>query len=265
MIREINRDGWDCVLDMIDNDSVTTLFMSQLIGRKNRIPRIGVGKEQHDRYYDFNYRHADGVGSHIVDNTLGLLVPFGVDLSSAERYAPPHITRSASKKADAIFENLEPGLRIGFNLSAGKPNRLWPNDKASELAKRLLDMRDDLQLILIVTPDDRERGEEVLAATQGRAHLVPPGLGLLDVCAVIGRLDLLISPDTSLIHVARSYRIPVVGLYSDARKNFTRWQPYGQPDGAVVANDDDTIYDITVEQVYERAQEVLMRERPVRL
>ena len=261
LIRQLREKKYDCILDMIDNDSATTLFLSQLIGRN--VPRIGVGKEQHERYYDFNYRHDDGVGGHIIENTLGLLVPFGVDIDKAERYAAPYITRAAAKKADAAFENMEPGLRVGLNLSAGKPNRIWPTEKANDLANRLVLLRDDLRLILIVTPADRERGERVLSAINGEARLVPPGMGLLDVCALISQIDLLISPDTSLIHVARSFRIPVVGLYNDARKNFTRWRPYGQPDGAVVSSDIDSITDIPVEQVYERVVQIIEREHPV--
>jgi len=152
---ELRAENYDCIIDMIDNDSATTLFLSQMIGRE--IPHIGVGKENHERYYDFNYRHPDGIGGHIIDNTMGLLVPFGVDIDKAGRYAGPFITRAAGKKADIALGDVEPGLRVGFNLSAGKPNRIWPLEKAIALAGQLAGARDDLRLVLMVTPDDRER------------------------------------------------------------------------------------------------------------
>ena len=94
---------------------------------------------------------------------------------------------------------------------------------------------------------------------------MPPGLSLLEVSALISRLDLLISPDTSLIHIARSFDTPVVGLYSRATKNFRRWRPYRQDDGAVVGDHHDNIYDITAEQVFERCRQVRQRVGAERL
>jgi ADP-heptose:LPS heptosyltransferase len=90
-----------------------------------------------------------------------------------------------------------------------------------------------------------------------RVVLVPDGLTLLEVSALISRLQLLISPDTSLIHIGRSFRVPVVGLYNRAGKNFRRWQPYRQLDGAVVGQHIDNLLDITPDQVMERVLHVL--------
>ena len=255
----IRRERFDCVFDMIDDDSVTTLFYSQLAGPQ--AVRIGIGKRRHAGFYDFNHVHADGVGEHIVDNTLKLLEPFGITGNSASGFAPPHITDKARRRVDEYLgeQPHESGFLVGFNLSAGKPNRIWSDDRAIDLCRRLTAWREDLRITLIVMPKDRERGARVAAEVGDKVHIIPGGLDLIEVSALIARLRLLISPDTSLIHIARSLQVPVVGLYSRASKNFQRWRPYRQLDGTVVGNDIDTIYDITVDLVFSQTQHVISR------
>jgi ADP-heptose:LPS heptosyltransferase len=255
----IRRERFDCVFDMIDDDSVTTLFYSQLVGPQ--AVRIGIGKRHHAGFYDFNHIHADGIGEHIVDNTLKLLEPFGITGNSASGFAPPYITDAARRCVDEYLGK-QPRTScclVGLNLSAGKPNRIWPDDRAIDLCRRLAAWRKDLQMIVIAVPKDRERGARVAAEVGQKVRVIPDGLDLIEVSALISRLRLLISPDTSLIHIARSFQVPVVGLYSRASKNFQRWRPYRQSDGTVVGSDIDTIFDITVEQVFSQIQQVLLR------
>ena len=116
-----------------------------------------------------------------------------------------------------------------------------------------------MQIVVISVLADRNRAEKVASEAGEAARVIPPGLSLIEVSAVISHFNLLISPDTSLIHIARSFQVPVVGLYNLATKNFRRWQPYRQPDGAVLGTDIDTISDITVDQVYDRVRQVLER------
>ena len=257
-LSHIRRERFDCVIDMIDNDSVTALFFSQLAGR-NAV-RIGVGKTRHAMFYDFNHVHADGIGEHIVDNTLKLLAPFGFDSAGISGFASPHISLDAKTRIEGFLgDKVCNSALIGLNLSAGLPNRIWPDDKAVDLCLRLIAWRPELQIIVITMPSDRNRGERVVLGAEGSVRLVPPGLSLIEVSALIASLRLLVSPDTSLIHIARSLRVPVVGLYNRATKNFRRWQPYRQPDGAVVGDDVDTIDDISVDRVYTCVRQVLER------
>jgi ADP-heptose:LPS heptosyltransferase len=97
----------------------------------------------------------------------------------------------------------------------------------------------------------------------GNVYQVPPNMSLLEASALIAKLDCLVTPDTSLVHIARSYQVPVVGLYSRFMKNFLLWRPYGQEVGAVVSGNDDNIHDITVDQVFDAFQQVLATRKLV--
>ncbi|HOZ08731.1 MAG TPA: glycosyltransferase family 9 protein [candidate division Zixibacteria bacterium] len=254
-LRRLRRAQYDCVVDLVYGDSVTTLYLSEYVARGK--PRIGVGKERYARYYDFN---RSGRGQ-ILECTLQVLAAFGIDPAAVNPYAGPHLSRSDQELAAAFLGAAAAdgagSLTVGLNLSAGMPSRLWQPEKSAELAARILAARPRARIIVIVVPGDRRRGQELVQAVRdARVHLVPDGLTLRQVAAVISRLDLLVTPDTSLVHIARAFQVPVVGLYSCHERNFRQWRPYGQDIGAVVAPSEDNIFAITVDQVMAAFEQV---------
>jgi ADP-heptose:LPS heptosyltransferase len=262
-IRAMRREKFDCVVDMICDDSVTTLFLSRLCAPGK--PRIGVGKDRFRKYYDFNYDRRTGHAGHIIQNTLTLLTAFGIDPAQVNPYSPPCVSEQDREIAERFVSSVRqsfPAARlIGYNLSAGSPTRLWSREKSGDLVKRILVEVPDTTVLLIVTPADRERALAIQADVGGQTAVVPDHLSLLQASAIVSRLHLLISPDTSLIHIARSFQVPVVGLYSRFMKNFLHWRPYGQELGAVLSGNDDSIHDITVDQAVVALREVIAELR----
>ena len=258
----MRREKYDCVIDMIGNDSVTALFMSQLCAPGK--PRIGVGKIKYREYYDFNYDHRMGNTGHIIENTLRLLDAFAIDSQKISGYAEPHLEASEIDLARRFVSSLggtgDVTLKVGFNISAGSPTRLWAEEKAVELLKRITRSYDDCRIILFTPPSERKRGERLKQLLDDNVDLVPDNLSLTGAAAIIKFLDVLISPDTSLVHIARSFRVPVIGLYSRYMKNFLLWRPYDQQTGAVVSGNDDNIFDITVDQVFDTFVTVVRQE-----
>jgi ADP-heptose:LPS heptosyltransferase len=255
----IRREKYDCVVDLICDDSVTALFLSQFCTPGK--PRIGVGKTGHRRYYDFNYHHLKGSSGHVIDGTLKLLNAFGIDVSTIDAYATPYVDQASFDLADRYLESVSNGdsrgFRIGFNLSAGAASRTWAIDKSRELVGKILSSSDDYSVILLNAPWERSRADEVKRAFDKRVYQIPPELNLTQVSALVSRLDMLISPDTSMVHVARAFKVPVVGMYCSCDWNFLFWKPYGQETGAVLSGNESNIFDITPEQVFDAFQKVV--------
>jgi ADP-heptose:LPS heptosyltransferase len=263
-VLRIRKQKFDCVVDMIGDDSVTALYLSQLCAPGK--PRIGVGKVKFREFYDFNYDPRMGNTGHIIQNTLRLLDAFGIDSQTIDCYATPYIPQSADQRAAEFIQTLRSNDSgtplIGYNLSAGSPTRLWALEKAEELLNRIQRHCPKCRTVLITVPSEREKGDFLASRVTGAVQ-VPPGLSLLEVSAIISRLDLLISPDTSLVHIARSFHVPVVGLYSRFMKNFLLWKPFGQEIGAVVSGNDGNIHDITVDQVFDAFVKLIETRSPV--
>jgi len=270
MLQRVRSLGMDVAVDMICDDSVTALFLSQYCSTSAW--RIGVGKYKHSRYYDFNFacRTGRGLGSgekrlnrpedgHVLDNTLGLLTAFGMNLDDMERYVPPTIPDASREKAECFIEALPPnrGLLIGYNISAGRPSRVWPMDKNIQLINLILKEYPESYIIISCDPCERRRALDLTGKFDKLVSIVPEGLNLLDVTALISKFDILITPDTSLVHIARSFKIPVVGLYTQFGHNFELWKPYGQIGGTVISGNDYNIFDIEVSEVVKSFNEMI--------
>ncbi len=252
-LRRIRKEGFDCVIDMVCDDSVTSLFLTQFCAPGK--PRVGVGKTKFREYYDFNYDPQWGKQGHIIDNTLRLLEAFGIDSREISGYATPFIdskSESAGKEfVRSVYGDDRRIFRIGYNLSAGNESRYWPAKKTSELLKRIVGHEIPNRVILITTPDELDKGRHLAEELGSSAVALPRGLNIIEISAIIKHLDLLISPDTSLVHIARSFGVPVIGLYTNHRRNFLHWHPYGQSEGVVISGNELNIHDITVDQVWE--------------
>ncbi|MEE8404685.1 MAG: glycosyltransferase family 9 protein, partial [candidate division Zixibacteria bacterium] len=179
---------------------------------------------------------------------------FDIDLSDISEFAPPFLSDKSKSKSSEFFNSLAGSgtaeLSVGINISAGSPTRVWQQSKFVALINSILKNSSKAQIIIFSMPDERGRAAEIISKCNSKVFLIPSGLSLEDVSAIISKLDVLITPDTSLVHIARAFKVQVVGLYTRFMKNFLLWKPFGQDSGTVVSDNDDNIHDITHQQVY---------------
>ena len=136
---KMRRGKYDCVVDMIGDDSVTALFISQLTAQGK--PRIGIGKTKFQSYYDYNYAYRTNNKNHIIENTLKLLEPFGIDSSKESGYAEPCLTNEELSFAQTFVKKLrdsELTKIVGLNISAGAKNRIYPKEKQLLMMRTIL-------------------------------------------------------------------------------------------------------------------------------
>jgi ADP-heptose:LPS heptosyltransferase len=267
-IKELYRmrqERFDCVIDMVCDDSVTSLLLAHLCAHGS--PIIGQGKREFRRYYDFNHEYRTPDGAHVIDNTLKILDTFGIDSTKAEPFAKPFIDRRAAERVDkfltAVLGESGDVCKVGVNLSAGSPNRRWGRDKLTALVRKILGDCHNAQVILLTAPEDHDNAELLRSIIGDGAVHVAPKMNLREVSALVSRFDILITPDTALVHIARSFDVPVVGLYSRFMENYQLWRPYGQDVGVVVSRNETNIFDITVEHVMDAFEQLLGIKRPV--
>ena len=261
-LRQIRRLEVDVVIDMILRDSVTALILSQIAS--SRAWRLGLNKFDHDRYYDYNYKKWDENQPHMLDYTLGLLGFLGLDVGRLQKQAPPSLPQSSINTITHFLESLNgtsASALIGLNISAGRPSRVWPKEKNIKLINLLLDRYPTCHIIITSDPAEQPLAASLAAGFSSRVSAILPGLDLLEVSALISRMKMLITPDTSLVHIARAFNVPVVGLYTRARENYQHWHPYQQKGGTVISGDDYNLFDIEVADVFNAALTLVPPEK----
>jgi ADP-heptose:LPS heptosyltransferase len=254
----MRRERFDCVIDLVKGDSTSILFLIRMIVKGK--PRIGLRKLKFKPYYEFSYCDDPFEQEHMARTTLEALRPFGIDPKLAKPYVAPYISDASNRLADSFFSQVSnetnisrPPLLVGLNLSAGHPSRRWPLPDYKELVARLGgEYGQTVRLVLITTPKERYLAEEILSSTSDKTLVIPPNLSISQVAGIVARLDLVVSPDTSIIHIARAFQIPVVGLYTAERMNLKHWHPYGAQEGAVISPDENSLSGLTVEMAFKK-------------
>src|SRR5262249_59804873 len=123
------------------------------------------------------------------------------------------------------------GARVLVNLSTGKDRCRWPAERYVAVLQETLAWRPGLCVLIIGMARDRSALREIAAAT-GCATACP---GLRDTLALVGSADLLLTPDTGLVHPASAFRTPVVAMYH--RGAATHWGPYRTVSRVLVSDD----------------------------
>lgn len=181
---------------------------------------------------------------HIVAMTSRLLGPLGVeplrddgsDRSKLEVSLPSGATRKAGAVRRELFDPGDTGPRIFVNLSAGsvvrRPSepqlgrRLWPLGKVADV---LLQLRNaGFTPVLCGAPEDGPALERVVRLSQGASRLLPCTPDYPEFAAMLDLADAVVSPDTSVTHLAAALGKPVVALFHKAA-NGSLWGPWGVP------------------------------------
>jgi lipopolysaccharide heptosyltransferase I len=160
-----------------------------------------------------NRRVAIDKSSHVVEWNVDLARAFAPSITRVPQVNFAPFAAGPSGKL-AGFDN-----RVVLLPGAGKPEKQWPVERFSELARRI-----GKDALVVWGP-----GEEPLARAIGAE--VAPATNFRELASLLGRARLVIGADTGPLHLAAALGTPVVGLYGPT--NPARNGPYGQLDRVV--------------------------------
>jgi ADP-heptose:LPS heptosyltransferase len=227
LVRKLRRTRYDLMVDLVNEPSVTSRFIAKWSGAE-RV--LGMLHEQPGLF-----THAvpllDRRTVHIVDRTAQLLLAFGIDPATESLALEYPLSEADRLRAMARLAPSRAPFRLGVNVSGRGPAKYWGRENFVEAIRAIqaLDPRFSVTVCGGVGYDDEI---DAIAGETG-VDKVRPLDSFHEFAAVINACDLLLTPDTSVVHLAAAWRIPMVGLYrADART--TPWLPYGTPHRAIV-------------------------------
>lgn len=141
-----------------------------------------------------------------------------------------------------------------MNTEAATPFREWGLENAIELSRHITEAYPNMAVLWTSSPNSRARVEEFLAAQPGteRVRLFPTPT-LHSLFTLVRNSVLVLSPDTSVIHIAGAERRPTIGFYVQ----YNEWQPYRVPNRVYFPIPGNSVTSIPVDDVWGGVQDLL--------
>ncbi|MBI5214747.1 MAG: glycosyltransferase family 9 protein [Ignavibacteriae bacterium] len=145
-------------------------------------------------------------------------------------------------------------LFAGFHPGAGKKENQWNAEKFAAVANQLYSEYESLTVITC-GPKDEEQVERMVAHLH-YPYVVVKQQSIRDVAAIINELDVFVSNDTGIMHVAAGTKMPLLSLFGPTDP--LQWAPIGMKNHYIASNDG-TIDSISIEQVYSEVQKIISK------
>jgi len=258
LIRSIRREKYDFVIDLMDNPSTTSTVICALAGG-----RWNVGLSKENEYaYDIAVPLMSRKDTHIVDRLAMLLTVFGIKPEGEKLEIRYVLSKESERFAGRYFEEqgLEGRFVIGLNVSPGSGVRFWSVANFQLLIARLLEELPSLPILILYHPADRIQAEEIAKPFDG-VLLSPATHSFDEFAAVVKLLGMLVTPDTSAVHLAAAFHIPAVVLYVQSNKELRIWEPYGSVCETLVTDVDD-LRTIPPDNVFDAIGRLMKRAKP---
>jgi ADP-heptose:LPS heptosyltransferase len=249
-IRKLGLDYW---IDPRDHDSRESRLLAQLISANKKIgfnlPGTAV--------FDISLPEAERALHH-VEIGLNALKPLGININGKLPRPELFPNDDSESYADFVLSENEIDDFIMLNISASNENKMWPNKKWTEFIKKS-DFR-GLPVLITNAPAEEERAESLRHKCDYIYRF--KSRNVADVFSLAKRSKLVITPDTSVVHIAAAFNKPCFALYSGMEKYYNKFYPLSDKFEAVKADKgDEGISTIKVNKAVEKfagfADEVL--------
>lgn len=152
---------------------------------------------------------------------------------------------------------------VVVNLFAADAERSVPPAQAEELLRGLRQQLPQARLCLVCTNATAASAEAAVAASAVGAEAVNCDGNLPRLLRLCQRANLMISPDTALIHIASAYDRPVVGIYQNNGIKSVQWAPRSRLSACVLSASEDSLSGFAVAEVLREVQALRAQIAPL--
>lgn len=191
---------------------------------------------------------------HQSERNLEMLRPLGC--STTDTSHEVGMTPVEREEAELLLRQFRSSARriIGFHPGAGKPGNRWPAERFAGIINRFCVEQDAVAMMTIGPMDDSVR-DAVLPLV--RVPLITlQGLSIRRIAAAISCMDLFLTNDTGIMHVAAGVGVPTLALFGPTDP--LQWAPRSPRVKAIQSPTGD-IDDIGTDQVYDMLKMMLAR------
>jgi ADP-heptose:LPS heptosyltransferase len=228
LIGALRREHYDVVVDLMDNPSTNARLAALWSGAPRR---VGI---RHERAG--HYTHAVPLLNrervHIVDRIAQLLLVFGLDPARVPLDLEYPLSNMDRAQAQTRLGTSDRPLRLIANISGSGRPRYWGVENFVACLGWLQER--DARFAIAVGGAQADAADVRAIATRVGGTALPALSSFHEYAALIREADLLLTPDTSILHLGAAWKIPTVALFHQPAGAPLPWFPYRSPYRAVL-------------------------------
>ena len=214
----INKSNYYAVFDLHDDVSTT---VSMFIGSLKIQNKVGFDKIT-NKIFTHIVPYLDPKKHHIIERYSEILdylnIPYDKDTIGVNYQLSEDIKQYSIDEIKRLFPNNK--YLVGINISAGSEARFWGIENFKKLISYFSQY--DVNILLFASPNDKGKAELIV----GGKNNISAEPSFDKMTGMVSQLDFLFSPDTSVVHIASAFKIPVFGIYINYMTDNVIWYPY---------------------------------------
>ena len=215
--------------------------------------RYGVEGSELKLYDIFTEKLTD---MHFCDIWLNTIKPFGVKPKS-NKY-DLYITNEQETTAKKFLIHYHNKSLIGINLQGAVKGKNIQLLKFKQIIEGLYQANNNIQIIILSSPERFQFIYKIVSDMDLKYAISSYKTNtILDAAALIKQLDLVISPDTSIVHIASAFNIPVVSIHEDNPNSYKLFAPKSDYSRTVFSKFSDRLEGYNVGKIIENSIELL--------
>ena len=218
--------------------------------------RYGVNGDELKLYDYFTEKPKN---AHFRDICLNTLRPFGV-IPKSNGY-DLYITDKQKEFANNYLKQYYPKCLIGINLEGAVEGKRIQFVELERICKGLYQANNNIQIIILTTPSNFQiTTKKVSKISLDYVVTSYKTESILDVAALIKHLDLVITPDTSIVHIASAFNIPIVTIHEDNRDSYQLFAPTSKYSRTVFSEFSDRLDGYNVDKIIENSISLIAKK-----
>jgi len=182
--------------------------------------------------YDFYTK--ENLQRHFRDIWLETLCFF--DITPKSKNYDIFFTNEQEIQAQEFLKIYKDKKIIGINLEGAVKGKKIEEKELKEICEGLYKKEPNIQILILHTPNKIEEVKDIIAS-MNLDYVLPTyeTKTILDLAALVKYLDLIITPDTSIVHIASALNKPVVSIHENNMSSHTFFSPTSEKNYTVFA------------------------------
>jgi len=151
-------------------------------------------------------------------------------------------------------------IKIGINIEGSFPEKSIQKKELEQICRGLYRHCSNIVIVILASPNKISKKKKMISEL-GLDFVIPSYTTetVIDVAALIEQLDLIITPDTSIVHIASSFDKPVVSIHENNKDSFRLWSPSSTLSKTIFAESSYGLFDYSVNDIVKSAADILKK------